>query len=147
MAVRHYYTILCERLMINQHNRLSLIDVFFSFDTNTLPTVIPKFGFSVGFYAEIGDEYSVDLVLPRGDSRKTINLVPSKLIAQEDLIGDEKHPINAVIVSGEYVEFPVQIEGIFHVALKSNGRTVQKTAFAVRLAKNAKETSDGDEVD
>lgn len=146
MAIKHAFTILCEELILSQHKRISFINAFLNINTNSVPGGIPRFAVGVGFYGDVGDEFSIDLEGPPGDKHKNMKIAEGTI--EEGQVGiTETGLVGMAFTVSEYRPLIFTATGIHQIVLRDRKRkkVVHRLPFSVTLVEDTEETSNAED--
>jgi hypothetical protein len=111
-----------------------------------IPGGAPKFGVAVGFTAEEGDEYSVELEGPPDDTHRVMKILEG-VVEQSDLTR-EGNRVDFVINAAELQPLIFTAVGRHHIVLRDRKRkkVVNRHPLLVNLITKPEETIDADAV-
>lgn len=140
MALKHFYTILCDYAFQTESGRYVFAGTFNNFTPPHLPAVPQRFFLAVSFIGDEGEQFEVSIVEPKN---KRASLFRGTLGEQPKLINPSQIGTYVICLdlSGAY---NFDQEGLHFVELRQSKRVIHRRPFGV-FVKTDNPTEEGKE--
>jgi hypothetical protein len=135
MAVRHKLTLMCEYVLVDHADRPSFINEIANVRLESLPGAVPYLNFVTQLSGAEGKTIEISIEDPTKKNLMTAEKTEIQSADKNRIIS--KHQISesttCIIVS----PFVFNSEGIHHIVVRVNGKTIHKEPFGVFVAPRA----------